>query len=317
MKNPVQTFDINTKGRDFVIGDLHGSFSAFLNLLKHLNFNPLFDRIFSVGDLVDRGPDSLKCLSLIRESWFFSVLANHEKMMIDKFSGGFTGAYWFQNGGGWGREAWNDYNAVYNQQDPSRIPADSSVELIDLIPLVEELPYLITINTKSGKKFHILHAELPNGANITDERLADPAQVMMLARVQRGDGDAFLWSRNIFDEFHNSDILNDNVLAVHVSDLGFYPKSLEVFNDNLSHIISGHTIVNHPLTVVGQTNIDTGAYGSYWEPLVPYGHPRRAPNPQNMLTCIELDTWTFYQATETVFKEVTPVVISHKDVFGR
>jgi hypothetical protein len=57
---------------------------------------------------------------------------------------------------------------------------------------------------------------LPSGAIITDERLADPAKRNDACKVQRGDGDAFLWSRNIFNEFLNSDILDDNVLAVHV-----------------------------------------------------------------------------------------------------
>ena len=82
MKNPLKTFEANTSGRDFVVGDLHGSYSAFQNLLKGLDFDKTVDRMFSVGDLVDRGPDSVSCLSLIQEPWFNAVLANHEVAMI-------------------------------------------------------------------------------------------------------------------------------------------------------------------------------------------------------------------------------------------
>jgi Calcineurin-like phosphoesterase len=108
MKNPIKTFEPNTVGRDFVIGDLHGSYTAFENLLEKLYFDETKDRMFSVGDLCDRGPNSLACLGLLHEPWFHAVLSNHEQMMLEKFRGGYMGEYWFQNGGHWGMEAWND-----------------------------------------------------------------------------------------------------------------------------------------------------------------------------------------------------------------
>ena len=139
MKNPLKILNPNLVGRDFIIGDLHGSYSIFKNLLKNISFNPEIDRIISVGDLIDRGPDSPNCLSLIREPWFHAVLANHEQMMIEKFRDGYMGNFWFNNGGIWGIEAWNDYDAVYNLQKEGRIPSDTSMEIIDLLPLIEEL----------------------------------------------------------------------------------------------------------------------------------------------------------------------------------
>ena len=310
MKNPLKTLEPNTKGRDFVMGDLHGSFSAFENLTKNLNFNPESDRIISVGDLVDRGPDSLKCLELIRQPWFHAVLSNHEQMMIEKFNGGWMGAYWYRNGGQWGIEAYNDYDSIYNKQVPGHLPLDSSADLIDLLPLVEELPFLITINTISGKKFHVLHAELPYGVDpVTDTDLADPAKVLKLATVQRDDGDAFLWCRHIFYHFYRAELSNKQFNLERV------PSSVEnIFSDELSHIISGHTIVQRPLTVLGQTNIDTAAYDSYWEPVAPYSTGGRRPPEWAGLTCVELNTWKFYRATENTFSEVEPCVISAADI---
>ena len=310
MKQPLKTFEANTVGRDFVVGDLHGSYSAFLNLLKGINFDKSVDRMFSVGDLVDRGPDSVSCLSLLREPWFHAVLANHEMMMLDKFNGGWSGSYWYQNGGQWGMEAVNDYKAVFVNQTKDRIPNDTSMRIIDLLKDAEELPFLITINTKSGKKFHVLHAELPGSAGIiTNEVLADPDKVYELATTQRGDGDAFLWYRHLFGSLYSRNlgnreqILDETIWA-----------NIDIFNDELSHIISGHTILQKPITLVGQTNIDTGGYSSYWEPVEPYMTGGVAPKPWACLTCVELDTWEFYQATAERFGMIEPFVMTRKDI---
>ncbi|MBU2766125.1 hypothetical protein HAP94_07940 [Acidithiobacillus ferrivorans] len=77
--------EFNPIGRDFVIGDLHGCRAMLDTLLDHACFDPAMDRLFSVGDLVDRGPDSVGYLELLLESWFFSVLGNHDAMLL---------AYW-------------------------------------------------------------------------------------------------------------------------------------------------------------------------------------------------------------------------------
>lgn len=274
--------------------------------------------MFSVGDLVDRGPDSLACLQLIREPWFHCVLSNHEQMMFEAFNGGYMGQFWLMNGGVWGMETLNVANYLQaqklrgemersfdGQQNAAQlrgapIITDLDMELIDLLQEVEQLPFIITINHKSGKKFHVIHAELPPGEKITDSDLSSPGRVMELATKQTRDGDCFLWGRYTFAPFCRVD-LSDVEKQVRKA---AYDKMHHRFNDELSHIISGHSIVQRPLTIVGQTNIDTGAYGSYdsdarsWEGL----------------TCIDLDTWTFYRATEATFQTVEPLVINRADI---
>jgi len=64
----------NTLGRDFIVGDLHGCRSLLEDLLAEVAFDGARDRLFSVGDLVDRGPDSEGCLELLKEPWFYPVL---------------------------------------------------------------------------------------------------------------------------------------------------------------------------------------------------------------------------------------------------
>lgn len=55
----------NTQGRDFIVGDMHGCRAMIDTLLAHVGFDGSRDRLFSVGDLVDRGPDSEGCLDLL------------------------------------------------------------------------------------------------------------------------------------------------------------------------------------------------------------------------------------------------------------
>lgn len=307
MKRPLQTFEPNLIGRDFVIGDLHGSLPCLDKLLVGLEFDPTVDRMFSVGDLIDRGPNSAICLSLLREPWFHSVMANHEQMMLDAFTGGPIGEFWFRNGGQWGLGAF-----MFSQElerlhsDPAhklQYLSNEALEIIDLLPLVEELPFIITVNMPDGRKFHIMHAELPPGrTDITDEMLSDPASVYRLGTIHSNEGEFMLWGRFIFRDFNKVQLDNENKVKRKVANT--FRNSHGPYNDKLSHIISGHTIVQRPLTILGQTNIDTCAYGAC------------SPHPASYeaLTCINLHDWKFYQATPTEFREVKPLEVNKHDV---
>ena len=80
----IQTIPANVEGRDFVVGDLHGCFDELAKLMTYVKFDPQRDRLFSTGDLIDRGPRSEECLALLNKKWFFPVLGNHEDLMLNK-----------------------------------------------------------------------------------------------------------------------------------------------------------------------------------------------------------------------------------------
>ncbi|WP_407305828.1 metallophosphoesterase [Acinetobacter sp.] len=301
MQNALKTLSPNLEGRDFVIGDLHGAYPALLNLFKGINFDPEKDRLMSVTDLVDRGPDSLSCLRLLREKFFHGAIANHEQMMYEAFHGGYMGNFWLRNGGSWGAPALQAFKA--RARDSSFIVDDEHAEIIDLVDMIGELPFMITVNHKNGKKFHILHAEIPShlAGRVTDKDLEDDTIVRELATTEAPDGgDSFVWGRRIFLPFYGIPLTKEKV----VKDLK-HRKILNCFNDERSMVISGHTIMTQPLTIVGQTNIDTCAQASCRNPAV---------EPWAALTCIELDTWTFYQATPTSFKVVEPLTVNKEDL---
>lgn len=93
----------NKVGRDFIVSDLHGHRAQLDQALQDVDFSEAHDRLISVGDLIDRGPDSAGCLSLLEEPWFWAVRGNHEQMLIETVNQQTDALWsrWLLNGGSW------------------------------------------------------------------------------------------------------------------------------------------------------------------------------------------------------------------------
>ncbi|WP_404375555.1 symmetrical bis(5'-nucleosyl)-tetraphosphatase [Vreelandella aquamarina] len=74
----------------YVIGDLHGCHAEFVRLLEKIHFNPTSDTLWLVGDLINRGPDSLACLEEVKAlgSTARCVLGNHDFHLLVVARGG-------------------------------------------------------------------------------------------------------------------------------------------------------------------------------------------------------------------------------------
>lgn len=64
----------------WIVGDIHGMYNELIELLNKINFNPEKDMLISLGDLVDRGPDSYKVVEyFINLSNKICIRGNHDK----------------------------------------------------------------------------------------------------------------------------------------------------------------------------------------------------------------------------------------------
>lgn len=137
-----KSFSKNYVGRDFVVGDIHGCFSKLEKALKEESFNEATDRLFSVGDLVDRGPESHRCLEFLSKSWFHAIKGNHEDMAVQYIDGIWPVNNYILNGGQWLLD----------------IPADGRGVYVEAF---KKLPYAIEVDSWNSGKVGLVHAECP------------------------------------------------------------------------------------------------------------------------------------------------------------
>ncbi len=102
-------FARNGAGRDFAVGDIHGCFTHLSRSLEAIDFDTSVDRLFSVGDLVDRGPESELVLEWLARPWFHAVMGNHDFMAMRSAMGNpYPEVDHLAHGGGWLGSLWPD-----------------------------------------------------------------------------------------------------------------------------------------------------------------------------------------------------------------
>lgn len=208
--NQVKRFEINTAGRDFAVGDIHGHFTRLQAALDAAGFDPAVDRLFSVGDLVDRGPESADVDEwVLRKPWFHAVRGNHEQMTVDSHAAGRTSdqcGMHFINGGQW----------FYGL---------SSVEQGCYASILQDLPLVIEVETARGL-IGIVHADVPRASWVEMlEALSGPeAEAEHTAAMLQ-------WSRKRI-----ADGNDDGVSGVRAVIVGHTPMRYPAILGNVFHI---------------------------------------------------------------------------------
>jgi serine/threonine protein phosphatase 1 len=110
-------------GRIFAIGDIHGCSKTFQKLLLDKICIQKSDKIYCIGDYIDRGNDSKGVidfiLSLRKQSYHVHTLrGNHEQLMIDSIQSKDKFFHWMKSGGdatlkSFDIESYNEMKPVY------------------------------------------------------------------------------------------------------------------------------------------------------------------------------------------------------------
>jgi len=221
-RNSVLRLQKNQQGKDYIVGDIHGHFELFDLLLKELAFNPECDRMISVGDGIDRGPESNRVLEYWQQPWFYAVRGNHEAMLMAarEHKPGIYGL-WMANGGEWAEQV-------------------SEALLDEMATYFAELPYAISVETEYGD-VGVVHADMP--MNLNWQQLLDKLENQQITEREL---QVLLWSRESYRKLRLS---REYVGAIR-----------EYKIDKVHKVYVGHCVVDTPTLFGNMMFIDTGAY---------------------------------------------------------
>lgn len=225
---------MNTKGRDIVVGDIHGCFADLKHALKTIRFNKNVDRLIIAGDLVDRGPNSKVAVNWIQQSWCFSVMGNHDLQYAfindaDKFS----------------------QSIVCMPPDPWWVELEEEgIEAVGKI-MRENLPPAIEIETRKGL-VGVVHADVPHGLNWAE----------MVEKLNAKD----------YYLLHDCTWSRDNAkLAMKGVSL---QEEVDYLIKDIAHVFHGHTPASKldykPYRLANRYFIDTAAYKAKKAEKYPY-----------------------------------------------
>lgn len=244
-KNWIEIYENNLSGKDYIVGDLHGHYTVLMDGLEKIGFNDKTDRLFCVGDLVDRGPEVGLCLSLLKEKWFFSVLGNHEYMLLTTLGQNWSFLNTFQS------YLYSDRRRVKNRQKRSFY--------LDYLDLIKEMPFAIKVE-REEHPFHIFHAQRPiskDGKIWTDSKILEKEfEVLNVKKVHN-----MLWSRKISREAIEINHVNKHGLISGDVVLGqSYINGIHPFEPHVGITYCGHTTLPEVLFHKSHIFIDGGKY---------------------------------------------------------
>lgn len=187
MNTSIKTLSKNLVGNDYIVGDIHGKFKSLENALEAIHFAPEKDRLFAVGDLIDRGSDSIDIFKWIEKPWFYSILGNHEYMAYRWLTNKpIPHVDIMQHGGLWLKSLDHKQKAT-------------------LINIIEQLPMALEIEVSNGA-IGVIHADCP----YDDWNQFKQAKLGLeyLTDSWNSDADICIWSRSRYQQQYSQNIRN-------------------------------------------------------------------------------------------------------------
>lgn len=199
MSGLIRRFGVNTAGRDIAVGDIHGHFTALQRELDRIEFDPAVDRLFSVGDLVDRGPECEDVIKWLNYPWFHPVRGNHDDYVC-RYDTCDIGN-WIQNGGIW-------------------FAGLPSLEQANYQALFQQIPLAIEVQTEKGL-IGIVHA---------DPCVSSWGQLEIFMQT-RGGRNSLMWSRKRYQDMDTSEVAGVRAVVC-----GHTPLAHPICLGNVFHI---------------------------------------------------------------------------------
>lgn len=227
MTKILDTVDLSDKRKVFVVGDIHGCFTLLEQGLSKVGFDREQDALVSVGDLVDRGPESSRVEEFLEYPWFFPIQGNHEQMCLPQYAGT---SWHVMNGGAWIAEYGDSFG---------RDAVKALGKKLNDLPIALEV-------VRGEKKYGFVHASLYD----VDDWSEIENRIQRCTHLQ---DNPFVWDRMHF--YAARRLLTDD--PNHDT-----PDGQAFLVDNIDHVYFGHTPIKEPMTYGNCSWIDTGAFAT-------------------------------------------------------
>ena len=146
----------------YVISDIHGDYERFVKLLATIKFNPS-DKVYLLGDMIDRGNQGLKILQMaMKNTSFVALMGNHEYMAIKPLNWLFNNdVSQFENMPVDVKKDFVEWLNIGGQSTMKEFQALTHDEQAEILNYLNKLlPYKEL--TVQGQKFVLVHAGIDN-----------------------------------------------------------------------------------------------------------------------------------------------------------
>jgi len=236
MTNKILRLPLDRSKRHFVVGDIHGRHESFLNLLKEADYDEDNDIIYSVGDMIDRGPKSYETVKYFTtKPNAYSVMGNHEHMASSP-------SEWY--------DVWI-YNGGIKCMDSLRSNGKDHEWLMEQ---VKDLPWVIEVGDEDEEKaFRIVHADYDP---LYDDTTADRTLTNAIGADGNFNGEdnniqSLIWSRSTITD-----------AMTNLSNMKPLTYEIDFNPDRKRHNYVGHTPIRKITTVKDITFLDTWGSGT-------------------------------------------------------
>jgi bis(5'-nucleosyl)-tetraphosphatase (symmetrical) len=165
------------KLRHIFVSDIHGCLDEFNELIEKLKYDPVYDRMILLGDLIDRGPHSLAVVKKARSMNLECLKGNHEHKFIK----------WFRSQGSrvdvYDRK---DFYSEFSDQDLNYIiNMPTYIELDDVVAVHAGLkPGILLSNQKEDDLMYLRYTD-------SERRFISLKKINKLGKEQAG---AMFWT---------------------------------------------------------------------------------------------------------------------------
>jgi serine/threonine protein phosphatase 1 len=234
----------------FFVGDIHGEIDLLDKVLEEVGYRNGVDYVFSVGDLIDRGPRNLDTIGRFvydQSGLYHAVLGNHDQWMMNAPYDDSALYNWIRNGGAW----WTEQN-TRDSLTPEQLQAIAD-------DIRKTLPVFMTVLHRD-KVYGIVHGGVPNLHK--DHRMDQYAQVNWVELVTSVKTQLLSTELNYDrkEDIVNAYTWNRDTIAnaiAFINGKAWAPEIPKVLG--VDYTFHGHTILNKPMLVgENQCYIDTG-----------------------------------------------------------